>query len=131
MDLSLKIGIVGEAKTVVSEKNTAVAYGSGSVPVFATPAMIALMESAAISSVQGCLPDGHTTVGTMISSSHLAASPLGVEIVAKSELIEIAGKRLVFKVVAFDSKGKIGEGTHERFIINEAKFLQKTEEKKI
>lgn len=130
MDLSLKTGIIGEAKTVVSEKNTAIAYSSGSVPVFATPAMIALMENAALSSVQPYLPEGHTTVGIKISSSHSAATPVGMEVVAKSELVEIDGKRLVFTVTAFDAKDKIGEGTHERFIINEEKFLKKAQEKK-
>lgn len=130
MDLSLKTGIIGEAKTVVTENNTAIAHGSGNVPVFATPAMIALMENAAMSSVQPYVPDGHTTVGTKISSAHSAATPVGLEVIAKSELIEIDGKRLVFTVTAFDSKEKIGEGTHERFIINEEKFLKKSQEKK-
>jgi predicted thioesterase len=127
---ALKTGITGESKTVVSEKNTAITHGSGSVPVFATPAMIALMENAALSSVQPLLPEGHTTVGTKITSSHIAATPLGMEVTAKSELTEIDGKRLVFRVEAYDAKDKIGEGIHERFIINIEKFMQKNEEKK-
>jgi len=130
MEMSLKTGIIGEAKTVVSDKNTAITHGSGSVPVFATPAMIALMENAALSSVQPYLPEGHTTVGIKIGSSHIAATPPGMEVTAKSELLEIDGKRLVFKLEAYDAKEKIGEGTHERFIINIEKFMKKNEEKK-
>lgn len=130
MDSSLKPGILGEAKTSVSDKNSAIAYGSGSVPVFATPAMIALMENAALSSVQPYLPAGHTTVGINISSSHIAATPMGMEVTAKTELTEVDGKRLVFKVEAFDAKEKIGQGIHERFIINIEKFVRKNDEKK-
>lgn len=130
MEPSLKAGILGEAKTVVSDRNTAITHGSGSIPVFATPAMIALMENAALSSVQPFLPEGHTTVGIKITSSHIAATPLGMEVAAKSELLEIDGKRLVFKVEAYDAREKIGEGTHERFIINKEKFMKKNEEKK-
>ncbi len=130
MDPSLKIGIFGEAKTVVSDKNTAITHGSGSIPVFATPAMIALMENAALSSVEPLLPEGHTTVGISISSSHIAATPVGMEVTAKAELVEIDGKRLVFKVEGYDAKEKIGEGTHQRFIINKEKFMKKNEEKR-
>lgn len=127
---SLKTGIIGETKTTVSDKNTAIAHGSGSVAVFATPAMIALMENAALSSVQPYLPEGHTTVGIKISSTHIAATPLGMEVTAKSELTEIDGKRLVFRIEAYDAKEKIGEGTHERFVINVEKFMKKIDEKK-
>ncbi len=130
MKTSLKTGIQGEARATVSDGNTAIALGSGGVPVFATPAMIALMENAALSSVEPYLPEGHTTVGIKISSSHIAATPLGMEVIARSELTEIDGKRLVFKVEAFDAKEKIGEGIHERFIINKEKFMKKNEEKK-
>lgn len=126
----LKTGILGEAKTTVSDQNTAITHGSGSVAVFATPAMIALMEKAALSSVQPYLPEGHTTVGIKISSSHIAATPLGMEVTAKSELTEIDGKRLVFKIEAYDAKEKIGEGTHERFVINVEKFMKKNDEKR-
>jgi fluoroacetyl-CoA thioesterase len=129
MDL-LKPGILGEAKTVVSDQNTAITHGSGSIPVFATPAMIALMENAALSSVQPLLPEGNTTVGIKITSSHIAATPLGMEVVVKSELTDVDGKRLVFKIEAFDAKEKIGEGTHERFVINIEKFMKKNNEKK-
>lgn len=126
----LKVGLIGEVKTLVSANNTAVAHGSGSVPVFATPAMIAQMESAALTSVAEFLPDGSSTVGIKIASSHIAATPVGLEVTAKSELIEIDGKRLVFKVEAYDPVEKIGEGIHERFIINVEKFMGKTDLKK-
>ncbi len=130
MEPSLKTGIRGEAKTVVSDKNTAITHGSGSIPVFATPAMIALMENAALSSVEPYLPEGHTTVGIKINASHIAATPLGLEVTACSELTEIDGKRLVFKVEVSDAREKIGEGVHERFVINKEKFMQKNAEKK-
>lgn len=130
MEPSLKTGLLGEAKTVVSEKNSAITLGSGSIPVFGTPAMIALMENAALNSVQPYLPEGHTTVGINITSSHIAATPMGMEVKAKSELTQIDGKRLVFKTEAFDGKEKIGEGIHERFVINIEKFMRKNQEKK-
>lgn len=126
----LVIGTLGESKTTVTEKNTAIAYGSGGVAVFATPAMIGLMENAALNSVQPLLPEGMTTVGINLKVNHTAATPLGMQVVAKAELIEVDGKRLVFKVEAFDDLDKIGEGTHERFIIDLEKFMKKNEEKK-
>ena len=131
MEPSLKTAIKGEAKTVVSDKNTAITHGSGSISVFATPAMIALMENAALSSVQPYLPEGQTTVGTKMATSHIAATPMGMEVTAKSELVEIDGKRLTFKVEAYDAREKIGEGSHDRFIINIEKFMKKNEEKMV
>ena len=125
----LKPGITGESKTKVSEKNTAIAYGSGGVAVFATPAMVSLMENAALNSVQTLLAEGLTTVGTKVDVQHLAATPMGLEVVAKSELIEVDGKRLVFKVEAFDAKDKVGEGLHERFIVDMARFMERTNNK--
>ena len=126
----LRIGLLGESKITVTNSNTAVAYGSGDISVFATPAMIALMENAALNSVQPFLSEGMTTVGVDIKVKHIAATPLGMEVVAKSELIEIDGKKLVFKVEAFDEKDKVGEGTHERFAIVSEKFMKKVIEKK-
>lgn len=126
MENSLKPGIAGEATVLVSDQNLATVYESGKVPVYATPAMIALMEKAAASSVQGLLPEDSTTVGTKVNISHLAASAPGLTIIAKSELVEVDGKRLVFKVEAFDGIEKIGEGLHERFIINTARFIDRS-----
>ena len=130
MDMPLRTGILGEAKAIVTDKNTAITHGSGSIPVFATPAMIALIENAALTSVAAYLPEGSTTVGIRITSSHIAATPLGMEVTAKTELTEINGKRLVFTVEAYDGVEKIGEGVHERFIINIEKFMNKIQGKK-
>lgn len=113
----------------VTEKNTAKAYGSGSIEVYATPAMIGLMEGASLATVDSILPEGLSTVGTKVEIKHLAATPLGLKVTAHAELVEIDGKRLLFKVEASDEKGKIGEGIHERFIIDVDKFLQKTKNK--
>jgi len=129
MEASLQTGLLGEIRVVVNERDTAIAHGSGGVPVFATPAMIALMENAALTSVARYLSEGNTTVGIKISSTHSAATPVGMEVTAKSELMEIDGKRLVFRVEAFDEVGRIGEGIHERFIINTDKFMKKIIEK--
>ncbi|SHI78048.1 thioesterase family protein [Desulfofundulus thermosubterraneus] len=122
----LKIGLQGEAVTRVTEDNTALAYGSGGAKVFATPAMIGLMEKAALSSVDPLLEPGQITVGIRVDVEHLAATPVGMEVVARSELVEIDGKRLVFRVEARDEQELIGRGTHERFIVNQERFLSRT-----
>ena len=125
----LEKGIKGEAKEVVSEKNSAKAMKSGELNVYATPSMIALMEQAAYKSVAAELEEGNGTVGTLMNVSHISATPFGMEVTAVSELVEIDRKRLVFKVEAFDERGKIGEGTHERFIIDNEKFQEKANNK--
>ncbi len=121
----LQIGLKGVAETPVTEENTAAAMGSGLLPVFATPAMLALMENAAAASVQPCLAEGQGTVGTRLEVSHLAATPVGLTVRAESELIEIDRRRLVFTVRAWAGEELIGEGTHQRFIIDNARFLEK------
>lgn len=125
----LAVGLKGEARTVVTDENTAIAYGSGSVSVFATPAMIGLMEKAALSSVDPLLDEGYSTVGIKLEVEHLAATPKGMNVVATSELVEIDGRRLVFKVEARDDKELIGKGRHERFIVPLQKFISKAEAK--
>lgn len=125
MDYNLKLGITYESKQIVEEKNTAAAYGSGSIFVFATPAMIGLMENAALKCADEYLPEGFSTVGTELNVKHIAATPMGMEAKAVAELIEIDGRRLVFRVEAFDEDKKIGTGTHERFIIDVEKFMSK------
>lgn len=130
MDINLKPGIKAEKEELVTEKNTAIAYGSGGVAVYATPAMIGLMENAALSAVDPLLPEGLATVGTELNVKHLAATPLGMRVKATAELLQVEGKRLVFKVMALDEKEIIGEGTHERYIINLANFLAKTANKR-
>lgn len=120
-----QIGLTGEAHAVVSAENIASTYASGTLPVFATPAMLALMENAAQNSVQPYLGAGQGTVGTRLDVRHLAATPLGMAVRAESELIEIDRRRLTFRVRAYDERELIGEGVHERFIIDAEKFMQK------
>ncbi len=123
--MAVTVGITGEATTVVVHENTAAAVGAGGVEVFATPMMIALMENAAWHAVADHLDEGFVTVGTLVNVRHLAATPLGQHVRATAELIEIDGRRLVFKVEAYDEHQKIGEGLHERFIVHLQRFLQK------
>ena len=125
----IKVGITGEAKDQVTENNIAKTLRSGELKVYATPAMVALMEEAAYKSVQDELEVGKGTVGTEMNVKHLASTPIGMEVTAKAELIEVDRRRLVFKVEAFDERGKIGEGIHERFIIDNEKFQEKTDNK--
>ena len=126
----LETGIQGRAETVVNDTNTAAAVGSGNLDVFATPFMIALMEEASQRSVAPYLTEGESTVGTKISVSHDAATPLGMKVRAESRLIEIDGRRLVFEVRAWAECGPVGQGSHERFIIRRQRFLEKVEAKK-
>ena len=125
----IKVGIIGEVKDKVSENNTAKALRSGALNVYATPAMVALMEESAYKSTQSELEEGQGSVGTSINIKHISSTPIGMEVIAKTELIEVDRRRLVFKVEAFDERGKIGEGIHERFIINNEDFKNKTNNK--
>jgi predicted thioesterase len=124
MNLQLEKGIKGQQEILVEDKHTAVNIGSGSVDVFATPAMIALMENTAQSSVAEYLECGLATVGIEVRIKHTKATPLGMKVKCFSELIEVKGKKLFFKVEAFDEKGKIGEGEHIRYIIDTEKFME-------
>lgn len=123
--MEIPVGIKGFEKQKVTKENVASSYGSGLVDVFATPAMIALMEKTCQQSVQQQLPEGFITVGTLVNVSHLKATPMGMVVSCGSELIETDGKKLVFKVFAHDESGMIGEGIHERFIVNTEKFMSK------
>lgn len=125
----IKVGVTGETKDVVNESNIAKTLRSGELKVYATPAMVALMEEAAYKSIQDELEEGKGSVGILMNIKHLASTPIGMEVIAKSELIEIDRKRMVFKVEAFDERGKIGEGIHERFIIDNEQFQNKTDNK--
>lgn len=120
-----KIGDKGTVTVKVTKENCASAIGSGALDVFATPSMIALMKNAACEAIKASLQPGESSVGTKVNISHLKASALEDTITATATLAEIDGRRLVFEVVANDSKGIIGEGTHERFIINVEQFLSK------
>ena len=128
-EFNLKIPMHGEARTRVSGDNTALKFGSGKVDVFGTPAMIALMEEASINTVDKNLPEGFATVGIELNIKHLAATPKGMNITASAELTGIDGKKLVFKVEAFDEAEKIGEGTHQRYIIELEKFKERAQGK--
>lgn len=130
MGINLQLGMKSEKSEQVTANNTAIRYGSGGVAVYATPAMIGLMEGTCLAAVDPHLPAGLATVGTQINVSHLAATPVGMTVRATAELTEIAGKKLSFRIEAYDEKEKIGEGTHQRYIIDINKFLQRAESKK-
>lgn len=125
----IKVGMKGRAETVVVQENTAQAAGSGLVPVFATPWMIALMENAAVQAVQGALAEDEGTVGTRLDVTHDAATPIGMKVWAEAEVTAVEGRKLTFAVSAFDEAGKIGGGTHERFVIKPEKFLARAQAK--
>ncbi len=127
--MDFKIGMVGIAQTTVDSTNTAREMGSGALEVFATPAMVSLMEKAATIAIQECLSRECSTVGTMINIRHIAATPLGMNVSARATLTEVDGKKLIFTVEAFDDREKIGEGQHERFVINIDRFMDKTNNK--
>ena len=115
-------GLTGEATVRVSETHTAAALGSGNVSAFSTPALIALMEGAAVAALEGRLPDGQTSVGTRLDVRHLAATPVGMTVRATATLIQVDGRRLVFAVEAHDDAEQVGAGTHERFVVERARF---------
>ncbi|OPZ88711.1 MAG: Fluoroacetyl-CoA thioesterase [Firmicutes bacterium ADurb.Bin419] len=122
---NLKVGLTSSIETEVLDKYSAEEMGSGDIDVYATPAMISLMERAALSSVSLYLPKGYTTVGTAINIKHTAATPVGMKVRAVAELVAVEGRKLKFKVEAFDSLEKIGEGEHERYIVESARFRDK------
>ena len=121
----LKPGLTGTAETVVRETNTALAMGSGSLHVFATPSMIALMEQAACNAVACCLDEESTSVGTFVNITHDAATGMGKQVTATATLTAVEGRKLVFEITAADEDKQIGKGTHERFIVNKEKFMAK------
>ena len=121
----IEVGLKHESQTVVSTTNTANTLGSGDMEVFATPAMIALMENAAMMAVAPYLDEGASTVGIEMATSHIKASPIGATITASAELISAEGRKLSFKVKAWDEQGVIGEGNHTRFVVDRERFLSK------
>jgi predicted thioesterase len=128
--MSLEAGIKGTGEVMVSAANTAKMMGSGTLDVFATPAMIALMEKTAWESVQPRLDEGSGTVGTSLQVRHVAATPVGMKVTCESELVKVEGRALTFRVKAYDESGLIGEGEHERFIVFNDKFQAKADAKK-
>ena len=121
----LEKGAAAQSRTTVCEANTAAAMGSGDMPVFATPAMVALMENAAMLAVAPELPEGAATVGAEMNVSHIKPSGLGAEIVASAVVTAVEGRKITFNVGARDADGMIGEGTHVRFIVDRERFLAK------
>lgn len=126
----METGIKNSLERTVTENNTAVSMGSGTLSVFATPAMVALIEETAWRSVVPYLDEGQATVGTGLNISHVSPTPLGMTVKCETELIEVDGRKLKFKAEVFDETGLIGTGTHERFIINASKFQAKADSKK-
>ena len=121
----LKEGIKGYGEQIVENKDTAKAYGSGLVEVYATPAMIGLMENTAHLSIGSLLPEGCISVGTLVHVEHLRATPLGEKVWCETILEAVENRKLLFSLAAFDAKGMIGKGTHERFVVNVEKFMSK------
>ena len=125
----METGITGQQEEIVTEEKTAKAMGSGELPVYATPAMIALIEKTAWMSVAGELEEGQGTVGTKLAVEHVSASPLGAHITCKTTLVGVDRRRLLFSVEVSDDAGIIGQGTHERFIVENEKFVTKAQGK--
>ncbi len=126
----MKVGLKKETSTVVTEENTALSVKSGTLPVFATPMMCALMEEAAATLLEEYLSDEETSVGISISVQHKAATPVGMKVRAVAEITGVDGRKVTFSVKAFDEKEEIGDGVHERFVVKKDKFLTKAESKK-
>ena len=129
--MSVPIGAKGEARMVVTDDKTAAAIGSGSVRVFATPWMVAMMELSACNALAPYYEEGQSSVGTKLNVSHDKATPVGMRVHAEAEVIEVDRRRIVLQVTARDETGVIGRGTHERFLIDMAKFLAKAEGKAV
>ncbi len=127
--MEIKVGLKGIVKENVTESNTAKAVGSGGLEVFATPAMIALMEKASFLAIDEYLDEGSTSVGTMVNIEHVSATPVGATVTVESVVTAVDGRKISFEVTASDNAGLIGKGTHERFIINAEKFMAKTNSK--
>ena len=123
-------GMTGKAETTVVHENTAAAVGSGLVPVFSTPMMIALMENAAVNALSPAMEEGLGTVGTRLEVTHDAATPIGMKVWADATLTAVEGKKFTFSITAFDEAGPIGTATHERFLITVDRFLAKAEAKR-
>ena len=124
--MEITVGLKGEVSSFVEREDTAAEVGSGSLLVYATPCMVALMEGAACDAIADVLPEDKTSVGISLEIAHLSATPVGMDVRAEAEVAAVDGNILTFQVTAFDGAGKIGEGTHKRAIISSQKFLDKT-----
>lgn len=127
--VKLEPGLKGSTEILVGTRDTAPHVGSGKIKVLATPVMVSMMEEAALHAVEGLLPEGHQTVGIRLDISHVAATPVGMRVRAHAELVRVDGRKLTFRVSAEDEKEPIGEGVHERIVVNVARFDKRTQEK--
>lgn len=125
----IEAGIKGKEELIVCDENSALAMGSGTLKVFATPSMAALMELTAWKSVAPYLEEGQCTVGTKLNLNHTASTPIGMKVFCESELVAVEGRKLVFKIIVKDECGVIGDSEHERFIVENVKFQNKTDAK--
>ena len=124
--MEITIGLKGETSINVEREDTAAVVGSGSLLVYATPCMVAIMEGAACEAISDCLPEDKTSVGVELSIKHVAATPVGMDVRAEAEVTAVDGSIITFHVAAYDEAGLIGEGTHKRAIITTQRFLEKT-----
>ena len=124
--MEITVGMTGNVSTVAEREDTAYEVGSGSLLVYATPCMVALMEGTACDAITEAIPEDKTSVGIELQISHISATPVGLEVRAEAEVIAVDGNIITFQVTAFDEAGKIGEGTHKRAIVTTQKFLDRT-----
>ena len=124
--MEITVGMKGTVQTLVEREDTACEVGSGSLLVYATPCMVALMEGAACEAINAAIPEDKTSVGIELAISHLSATPVGMEVKAEAEVTAVEGSIITFSVAAFDESGKIGEGTHKRALVTTQRFLDKT-----
>lgn len=124
--MEITVGMKGAASTIVEREDTAYEVGSGSLLVYATPCMVALMEGAACEAIAEAMSEDKTSVGTELNISHISATPVGLEVRAEAEVTAVEGNAITFSVTAYDEAGKIGEGTHKRFVVTSQRFLDKT-----
>lgn len=127
--MEIIIGMKGEASTLVEKEDTAQYVGSGSLLVYATPCLAALMEGAACAAIEEALPQGQTSVGTALNLEHLSATPVGLDVRASAEVTAVEGRKITFAITALDEAGEIGRATHTRVLVNSEKFLEKTYQK--
>ena len=128
-EIQIPVGLVSEAMVAVEAHLLATAMGSGSVAVYATPAMVALMEAAAVAALAPALPEGQSSVGIALDVKHLAATPLGQQVRARAEIAQVQGRRVTFQVQAWDEHELIGDGTHVRYVIDIVRFMQHAQAK--
>ena len=124
--MEITVGMKALVEADVEREDTALEVGSGSLLVYASPCMVALMEGAACEAIAEAIPENQTTVGIALNIEHLSATPVGMEVRAEAEVIAVEGKVITFEIRAFDEAGEIGKGTHKRCIVNSQKFLEKT-----